>query len=108
MRCTVEKKVEYNIPAYLPAEKKKELLANLEKGRQLFIANCSECHGIFKKGKDSIPNFTNKEIVDYTVAFKAFDKRNHAVAKKLLPEQMSMIVTFLQMRKVDTIPQQHR
>lgn len=105
MQCTVQKKVEYNIPAYLPAERKTELLANLEKGKELFKANCSECHGIFKKGKDSIPNFTNKEIVDYTVAFKAFDKRNHAVAKKLLPEEMSMIVTFLQMRKVDTIPQ---
>ena len=104
MQCTVQKKMEYNIPSYLPAERKKELLANLEKGKELFKIHCSECHGIFKKGKDSIPNFTNKEIVDYTVAFKAFDKKNHAVAKKLLPEEMSMIVTFLQLRKVDTIP----
>ena len=105
MQCTVQKKIEYSIPAYLPAEKKTELLANLEKGKQLFKIYCSECHGILKKGKDSIPDFTHKEIVDYTVAFKAFDKRNHAVAKKLLPEEMSMIVTFLQIRKIDSIPQ---
>jgi len=105
MQCTVQKKVEYNIPAYLPAEKKTELRANLEKGKELYKMYCSECHGIFKKGKETIPDFTNREIADYTVAFKASDKRNHAVAKKLLPEEMSMIITFLQLRKIDSLPQ---
>jgi cytochrome c2 len=105
MQCKVQNKTTYNIPAYLPAERKAELLVNLEKGKKLFKTNCSKCHGIFKKGKDSIPNFTNKEITDYATAFKAFDKKNHAVAKKLLPEEMSMIITFLQLRKIDSLPQ---
>lgn len=104
MQCAVQQKTTYNIPAYLPEEKKTELMANLEKGKQLYIKYCSDCHGIFKKGKDSIPDFTNKEIADYTVAYKANDSKNHAAAKKLLPEEMSMIITFLQLRKIDSLP----
>ncbi len=105
VRCAVEKKIQYNIPNYVPDERKAEFLANLEKGRLLFKMNCSECHGIFGKGKDSIPNFSNQDILDYTVAFKANDQKNHAVVKKLLPEEMSMILTFLQYRKIDSLPQ---
>ena len=105
MQCAVEKKMQYNIPNYVPEERKAEFLANLEKGRLLFKMNCSECHGIFGKGKDSIPNFSNQDLADYTVAFKANDQNNHAVVKKLLPEEMSMILTFLQYRKTDSLPQ---
>mgnify|MGYP001243353225 FL=1 len=104
LQCSVEKKTQYNIPQYLPEEKKAELLVNLEKGKQLYIAYCSDCHGIFKKGKDSIPNFTSKEIQNYTVAYKANSQQNHAVTKKLLPEEMSMILTFLQLRKIKSVP----
>ena len=65
IQCAVQKKTTYDIPSYLPAERKTELLGNLEKGRILFKTNCSGCHGIFTKGKDSIPNFTEKEIVTH-------------------------------------------
>ena len=104
LQCSVEKKTQYNIPQYLPEEKKAELLVNLEKGKQLYIAYCSNCQGIFKKGKDSIPNFTSKEIQNYAVAYKANSQQNHAVTKKLLPEEMSMILTFLQLRKIKSVP----
>lgn len=104
VQCSSEKKVAYNIDPSLPEPKKAELRANLEKGRLLFKQHCSECHGIYQKGKKGIPDFTSQEIKDYSVAYKALDKRNHAVAKKLLPEEMSMIITFLQLRKIDSIP----
>ena len=104
LQCSVEKKTQYNIPKYLPEERKAELLVNLEKGKQLFKTYCSDCHGIFKKGKDSIPNFTSKEIQNYSVAYKANSQQNHAVTKKLLPEEMSMILTFLQLRKIKSVP----
>jgi cytochrome c553 len=97
-KCAGEKKTTYDIPAYLPPERKAELLTNLEKGKVLFKANCSGCHGIFSKGKDSIPNFTEKEIVNYMSAYQTNDVKNHSVIKKLLPEEMSMIMTFLKMR----------
>jgi cytochrome c553 len=98
IQCAVQKKTTYDIPSYLPAERKTELLGNLEKGRILFKTNCSGCHGIFTKGKDSIPNFTEKEIVNYMTAYQTNDQKNHAVMKKLLPEELSMIMTFLKFR----------
>jgi len=99
IQCAVEKKTTYDMPDGLSAERKTELMVNLEKGRLLFKANCSGCHGIFTKGKDSIPNFTEKEIVNYLTAFQTDDKNNHAVMRQLLPEELSMILTFLRLRK---------
>jgi len=104
VQCAGSKKVEYNIPSYYRGERKTELMVNLEKGRLLFKENCSGCHGIFSKGKDSVPNFTHQEIQNYLTAYQVNDKKNHAVMKKLLPEEMSMILTFLQLRKIDSIP----
>ncbi len=98
VQCSVQQKTTYDIPSYIPAERKTELLSNLEKGKILFKRNCSGCHGIFTKGKDSIPNFTEKEIVNYLTAYQTNDPKNHAVMKKLLPEELSMIMTFLKYR----------
>ena len=99
VQCVVEQKTTYDIPSNLPEIRKTELLSNLEKGRILFKTNCSNCHGIFTKGKDSIPNFTEKEIVNYMTAYQTNDQKNHAVMKKLLPEELSMVMTFLKYRQ---------
>jgi mono/diheme cytochrome c family protein len=99
IQCSVEKKTSYDMPKDLSAERKAELVINLEKGQLLFKAHCSGCHGIFTKGKDSIPNFSEKEIVNYMAAVQSNDKNNHAVIRQLLPEELSMIMTFLRLRK---------
>ncbi|MEP7164537.1 MAG: c-type cytochrome [Ferruginibacter sp.] len=105
VQCAVEQKTTYDIPSYVHAERKAELLSNLEKGRILFKTNCSGCHGIFTKGKDGVPNFTEKEIVNYMTAYQTNDQKNHAVMKKLLPEELSMIMTFLKLRKFKGKPE---
>lgn len=105
IQCSDTKKTTYDIPSYMPESRKEELLVNLEKGKILFKNNCSGCHGIFTKGKDSVPNFTQTEIVNYMTAYQTNDQKNHAVMKKLLPEEMSMIMTFLKMRKFKGKPQ---
>lgn len=97
-RCAVQEKTTYDIPPEIPVQLRPELMANLEKGKELFKANCSGCHGIFTKGKDSIPNFTSNEIRNYLTAYQTNDTKNHAVMKKLLPEELSLIMTFLKMR----------
>lgn len=105
VQCAVDKKISYSIPSYFKGERKTEFLENLEKGKVLFKQHCSSCHGIFSKGKEGVPNFTNQEIKNYLTAYQTNDQRNHAVIKKLLPEEMSMILTFLQYRKIDSLPQ---
>lgn len=104
LQCSASKKIEYNIPAYFKGERKTELLENLKKGSILYKNNCSECHGIYGKGREGMPNFTNNEIQNYLTAYQTNDTQNHAVLKKLLPEELSMIINFLQMRKIDSIP----
>jgi len=104
-QCTVEKKISYSVPSYFSGERKTQFLDNLEKGRLLFKQNCSNCHGIFAKGKEGIPDFTNQEIKNYMTAYQSNNEKNHAVIKKLLPEEMSMILTFLQYRQIDSLPQ---
>ena len=70
-------------------------MERLEKGKVLFKLNCSGCHGIFTKGKDSVPNFTKDQISNYRAAvLMANDKKNHAVAAKMSPQQLDYIIFF--------------
>jgi len=99
--CIIHKKIEYNIPTDIQGKKKDELLASLEKGRKLYQQVCADCHGIFSKGKDGIPNFTNQQIDNYTSYVIKKDPKNHAVAAKLDPEQFHEVVMFLRCRKIN-------
>lgn len=77
------------------------MIEKAEKGKILYRLHCSECHGIFTKGKDSIPNFTRIQIDNYhSTALIGIDARNHAVAKKMSSEQVDQVITFLRIRKV--------
>jgi mono/diheme cytochrome c family protein len=101
-KCSSQKKVEYDIPAHYTKLNKELLIEKAEKGKVLYKLHCSGCHGIFTKGKDSIPNFTQTQIDNYhTAALIGIDSRNHAVAKKMSSEQVDQVVTFLRLRKVD-------
>ena len=61
----------------------------------MYKAECAECHGIFGKGKDSIPNFTREQYDDYQAAYLAGDSTNHAVMAKMTPEEMNAVYLFL-------------
>lgn len=99
IQCRAKKKIEYNLPEPMSAETRGIYMERIEKGKILFKLNCSGCHGIFTKGKDSIPNFTKDEINNYRAAvMMARDKRNHAVAAKMSPQQLDYIITFLSLR----------
>jgi cytochrome c553 len=100
-RCYSHKKVVYNIPPNYPPEEKKVLLANLDRGRVLYKENCSECHGIFKKGKDGIPNFSKQQLDAYNAKFIRGDAKNHAVARQMSLDQMNSILMFLRFHKLD-------
>jgi cytochrome c553 len=101
LQCHPSRKVEYDIPSHVTDINRKLLLEKAEKGKVLYQLHCSGCHGIFTKGKDSIPNFTKVQIDNYhTAALIGIDARNHAVAKKMSSEQIDQIVTFLRLRKV--------
>lgn len=99
MQCSSQKKVEYNIPPTVSNEYKIALQERLDKGKDLYKIYCSDCHGIFSKGKDSIPNFSLQQIDNYNALFVKQDVKSHAVARKLSQEQIDYILTFLRLRR---------
>jgi len=94
--------VAYRIPPNYPEDKREQLVATLDKGQELYKINCSECHGIFTQAKDHVPDFTITQIDNYNLMFMRRDPRNHAVSKKMSPDQMNAVVTFLKYKKTDT------
>ncbi len=93
--CTT-RKVEYAFPEdakSLPGYP--ELMEHLEKGKKLYKAYCTNCHGVFTKGKSDIPNFSRIQLDNYNANFMKKDPKNHAVAKKLSQDQLNDIILFL-------------
>ena len=99
VQCATPKKIEYNIPDDIQGSKREELLATLESGRKLYRLYCASCHGILTKGKDGMPDFTDKQIDLYTAYYIIRDPKNHAVAANMSPDQLHTVFMFLKVRK---------
>jgi len=99
VRCASQQKIEYNIPENSTEGQKDSLKIQLDKGSKLYKSSCSGCHGIFKKGKDSIPNFSEKQINLYKARHELKDPKNHAFAQKMPQEDLDAILNFLLLRK---------
>jgi mono/diheme cytochrome c family protein len=100
-QCTSFNKVTYNIPADYPEARRQQIIELFNKGKVLYKINCSQCHGIFTKGQDKVPNFTNTQIDNYSASFLRRDPKNHAVAVQMSPEQMNEILVFLRFKKIN-------
>jgi cytochrome c len=101
-RCITEKKTAYDIPDHVTKENRALFIEKCEKGKILYKIHCAGCHGIYTKGKDSIPNFTKIQIDSYhAAALIGIDPRNHAVAKKMSSEQIDLVITFLRLRRIE-------
>lgn len=105
--CATQKRTEYIVPDEYTGEARTILVNRLEAGQKLFKIHCSPCHGIFTKGKDSIPNFSKTQIEGYRSAVLMEDPENHSVARKIRPEDLDMILLFLELRKPNKENQAH-
>ncbi len=70
-----------------------------EKGKALYKIHCGDCHGIFTKGKDGVPNFTKIQIDNYNANALA-NPGDHQAMKKMSTEQFNYVMTFLRLRKI--------
>ncbi|MFI5193733.1 MAG: c-type cytochrome [Chitinophagales bacterium] len=101
IQCTAKKKVEYDIPSHYSKQARANAIDWFEKGEILYKINCSGCHGIYQKGKKTVPNFTKTQIDNYNAMFIKGDPKNHSVAAKLSQEQLYYVLTFLRLRKIE-------
>src|SRR5215510_12192481 len=81
-------------PSFSTADSAK-LIENWTLGIRFYKANCAKCHGIFGKGKDSIPNFSKEQMDDYKAAALAQDKSNHAVMSKMTEDELNAVFLFI-------------
>ena len=99
--CSTQQKfVMQDLPEGLTEEQKKTVLDNRELGMKMYKQNCAKCHGIFGKGKDSIPNFSKEQMDGYQKDFMAGDPKNHAVAAKLTDAELDAILRFIESIKL--------
>lgn len=101
VQCTGQKKTEYDIPAHYGQQARENAIDWFEKGKILYKINCSRCHGIYERGKDSVPNFTKTQIDNYNAMYIKGDPKNHSVAAKLSQEQLYYVLTFLRLRRIE-------
>lgn len=100
-QCSPGKNIEYNIYEGLQPEDKAYILTMVESGQGLYKEYCSQCHGIFSKGKDHIPNFSKEAMDDYKTSFVMKDEKNHSVATNITSEELDQILMFLTFYKRD-------
>ena len=100
VQCSTRNKIEYNLAPGIPEQNKQHVLDLLNRGASLYKSNCSKCHGIFSKGKDTIPNFTNQQIESYKARFNLSHPESHPFAEKMLSEDLDAIFYFLSNRKI--------
>ena len=98
-QCNRRFKVTYDIPAYYPETRRQEIIGLFAKGKELFKIHCAECHGVFTKGKEKVPNFTNEQLDNYSTRFLSGDPQNHAVIAKMSPDQVNETLLFLRFKK---------
>ncbi len=97
--CTSSKKPRFHLSEeYYTGIVKENLTKRLMEGQKLFKAYCSGCHGIFTKGKDSIPNFSKTEIESYEAKLLYDDEANHGILKKITERDLDNILEFLKFR----------
>lgn len=83
------------IPPSFSSKDSARFIANWTLGMKFYKANCANCHGIFGKGKDSIPNFSKEQMDDYKSAHLAADKLNHAVMANMTEDELNAVFLFL-------------
>jgi mono/diheme cytochrome c family protein len=100
LQCATSQKITYNIPANYPEARRKQITELCDKGKELYKINCSDCHGVFTKGKDKVPNFTTHQLDNYSSRFIMRDPQNHAIAMQMSPDQLNNILLFLRFKNV--------
>lgn len=93
-------RITYPLPKNISKESKKNLTAYWKHGRDLYKENCSGCHGIFGKSKDSIPDFSQQQLDTYKAKLSITDEDNHGIAQKLSYEDIEAILHFLSFKKI--------
>ena len=73
-----------------------KLTIQAKEGYVLYKKHCGMCHGITRKGKDAIPDFSKEDLDTYEAEF-TYKKTKHDEVKGLVSEDLKKNIGFLRL-----------
>ncbi|NOT36063.1 MAG: hypothetical protein HOP11_01655 [Saprospiraceae bacterium] len=88
----------YDYPPNLDAKDKLEYENFIKRGRQLYLVNCSSCHGKNYSSMDGQNQFTETQIRNYAVNLKIRNE-THKFTQRMNKDDIDAICVYLRYRK---------
>lgn len=95
------RKVEYNFPPGITADKKEAFIKDFNSGRIFYNIHCAKCHSRVSNGKELLPAFSPKQILSYDIRLASTRHRTELTERKVPEEEMEAIKLFLLYKKHD-------
>ncbi len=104
MACVTSKsKITHDFPAAMSAEVREGYIKQWEKGKVLYEINCAKCHTSTVKGKTVVPDFTENQLVGYTLRVTNQKHEAALTDESVSTEELGLIMTFLTYKKKNKV-----
>jgi len=104
MACVTSKsKITHDFPAAMAADVREGYIKQWEKGKVLYEINCAKCHTTTVKGKTIVPDFTESQLVGYTIRVTNQKHEAALTDESVSTEELGLIMTFLTYKKKNTV-----
>lgn len=97
--CTATKKVEYEFPEAMRPEVKKAYIEICDRGQAIYKATCAKCHNYKVKGKWVVPDFTQEQLVGYSLRIINQRHETNLPDSLISEEELGQVMTFLEYKK---------
>lgn len=100
---TSKSKITYDFPEAMAADVREGYAKQWEKGKILYEMNCAKCHTTTVKGKTIVPDFTENQLVGYTLRVTNQKHEAALTDESVSTEELGLIMTFLTYKKKNNI-----
>ncbi|RYE22801.1 MAG: hypothetical protein EOP51_12355 [Sphingobacteriales bacterium] len=101
IQCFAQKKakVEYEFPPQMAEKIRVQFKELCDKGQVLYEMNCSGCHNVKVKSRETIPDFTQEKLIGYELRVSNNEHEGSMPDTKVTAEELGLITTFLTYKK---------
>jgi hypothetical protein len=104
MACVTSKsKITHDFPAAMAADVREGYIKQWEKGKTLYEMNCAKCHTTTVKGRTVVPDFTENQLVGYTLRVTNQKHEAALTDESVSTEELGLIMTFLTYKKKNNV-----
>ncbi len=100
---TGKSKITYDFPAAMAADVREGYIKRWEKGKSLYELNCAKCHTTVVRGRHVVPDFTENQLVGYTIRVTNQKHEAALTDESVSEEELGQIMTFLTYKKKNKV-----